>query len=76
MAFIPVSSFLPLSSTPAAKYTNLWGGQASTTQPSDTAAFETGIDRRDDGVCAVCGYSLDVYHAHIIPKTEQKTVRC
>ena len=73
MALIPIVTF-PLSSTPADVYTNLWVGIASTTQPSDTAAFDTGLDGRDHGVCVVCGFSEEVHHSHIIPKAEPKTV--
>jgi 5-methylcytosine-specific restriction endonuclease McrA len=44
---------------------------------SDTAAFETGIDDRDDHRCIVCGVALRdmLEYCHIIPKDEVETVR-
>jgi hypothetical protein len=44
---------------------------------SGTEAFNTGINRRDDKRCIVCGLDSRVLleHAHIIPKVEIETVR-
>jgi len=41
---------------------------------SATEAFETGIDCRDKGRCVACSDDLPVEHAHIIPKSEPRTV--
>jgi len=41
---------------------------------SATEAFETAIDCRDKERCVVCGDDLSIEHAHIIPKTEPRTV--
>lgn len=41
---------------------------------SATEAFETGINRRDNEKCVVCGEAKWVEHAHIIPKSEPETV--
>src|SRR5271170_7960037 len=42
---------------------------------SNTDAFNTGIDLRDDKKCIVCGDSdRTIQHAHIIPKVESDTV--
>ena len=41
---------------------------------STTEAFVTGINLRDEERCVVCGYSLSLEHAHIVPRVENKTV--
>ncbi|KAF8966628.1 hypothetical protein BDZ97DRAFT_1917438 [Flammula alnicola] len=73
MAFTP-TAILPLPSTPNVIFTDLWCDY-NTTQPSDTAAFDTGIDGRDNGVCIVCGFDdyQALKHCHIIPLTEPDT---
>lgn len=40
-----------------------------------TEAFDTGVDDRDGKQCVVCGDRL-YEHVHIVPKTEEDTVRC
>jgi 5-methylcytosine-specific restriction endonuclease McrA len=74
MAFTPTAK-LPLSFTPAPIFTDLWD-EDDTTQPSDTTAFNEGIDERDDGTCAVCGHVVILEHCHIIPRSEPETVSC
>jgi hypothetical protein len=46
-------------------------------QISNTEAFNTGIDLRDDNKCIVCGDfgRSTIQHTHIIPKVENDTVR-
>ena len=69
MAFT-LTLVLPLPSTPNPIYTNLWAqsDDDNTTQPSNTSAFETGINVRDENICILCGIcdfrALD--HCHII----------
>ena len=75
MAFTP-TLVLPLPSTPDVIYPNLWGECNTTTQPSDTAAFEMGINERDNEACLVCESTdfegLD--RCHIIPSFEGYTL--
>ena len=76
MAFTP-TLILPLPSTPDPIYTNLWGElDDNAIQPSDTEAFEMGINERDKETCIVCEATdfegLD--HCSIIPSSEPYTV--
>lgn len=41
---------------------------------SETEAFDTLIDERDDEKCVICGDPLWVEHAHIVPKADARTV--
>ena len=53
---MPATLIFPLPSTPDPIYTNLWGElDDDTTQPSNTGAFETGINERDKQTCIVWG---------------------
>jgi 5-methylcytosine-specific restriction endonuclease McrA len=49
--------------------------QRAISELSATEAFETGIDKRDEGKCVICGTVLAVQHCHIVPKVEPDTVR-
>jgi len=72
MAFTPTVVH-PLPSSPTAIFTGLWDNDQNSTQSSDTAAFLSGIDNRDNGACVVCGMRVVLRHCYIIPRRETST---
>ncbi|CAA7266670.1 unnamed protein product [Cyclocybe aegerita] len=73
MDFTPTAVW-PLPSIPNAIFADILADY-NTSQPSDTDAFDTGVEERDKSACIVCGVSDPVVlqHCHIIPLADSST---